>query len=173
MQKSQQNLKQANINIQKQLIEAQKPILTYQGAVTKTKPFIVISDYGHHPNEIKATILAAKNAWPESRVAVVFQPHRYTRTRDLMKEFADVLLAADVLVLLEIYSAGEAEIPGVSSQALVDLINKRETIPAKLISIIDNLGGELRALLQPGDIVLFQGAGSVGQMAKLFISPHG
>lgn len=133
----------------------------------------VYEDYGHHPNEIKATILAAKNAWPNSRVAVVFQPHRYTRTRDLMKEFAEVLSSADVLILLEIYSAGEAEIPGVNSQALVDLINQRETISAKLISMIDNLSGELSQLLQPGDIVLFQGAGSVGQMAKSFISPNG
>ncbi len=133
----------------------------------------VYEDYGHHPNEIKATIQAAKHAWPDSRVAVIFQPHRYTRTRDLMEEFAKVLLDADVLVLLDIYSAGETEIPGITSQVLVDLINAHEKIPAKLIRIIEDLNAELRKLLQPGDIVLFQGAGSVGQMAKLFISRNG
>jgi UDP-N-acetylmuramate--alanine ligase len=133
----------------------------------------VYEDYGHHPNEVKATIQAAKDAWPQARVVVVFQPHRYTRTRDLMQEFVQVLLRADVLVLLDIYPAGEPEIPGINSEVLLNLINQYNKVPAKLIQVLDNLNSELNDLLQAGDIVLFQGAGSIGQMAKKFISHSG
>lgn len=130
----------------------------------------IYEDYGHHPNEIKATISAAQLAWPHSRLVLVFQPHRYTRTRDLMQEFADVLSEVDELILLEIYSAGEAEIQGVSSKALHQLIMQKGKVKPKLILDDKQLDDALQTLLQDNDIVIFQGAGSIGQMAKLVVN---
>jgi UDP-N-acetylmuramate--alanine ligase len=129
----------------------------------------VINDYGHHPTEIKASIAAVRAGWDakDSRLHVVFQPHRFTRTRDCFVEFLDAFQACDNLVLTEIYAASEAPIPGVSGQLLSDSIIH----PSKrFVSSLENIGDGLRKDLSPGDVVLFLGAGSIGPLAEQFFA---
>jgi UDP-N-acetylmuramate--alanine ligase len=130
---------------------------------------VVIDDYGHHPQEIRSTIDAFRKAWPEKRLIHVFQPHRYSRTQSLFEQFKSALSLADEVLVLDIYSAGEAPIKGITSQKLVDEISKTfphiQTITDKtLISALENK-------IQDGDVILMQGAGSVGQMAINLIQP--
>ncbi|MBA2650899.1 MAG: UDP-N-acetylmuramate--L-alanine ligase [Tatlockia sp.] len=124
---------------------------------------MVIDDYGHHPQEITTTIDAFRRVWPDKRLIHVFQPHRYSRTQSLFAQFVSALCLADELLLLDIYSAGEQEIPGLSSASL--LLQIKEKRPnARLVtpqSLIENLN----ELTQEGNVILMQGAGSVGQMA--------
>lgn len=126
---------------------------------------LVIDDYGHHPREIKATIEACRAVWPDKRLIHVFQPHRYTRTRDLFNEFVDVLNMSDQLLLLDIYSAGEAVIPGVNSTMLLNEIHLSSR-HAKLITENSQLEEQLNHVVLDGDVILMQGAGSVGQLAS-------
>ena len=125
-----------------------------------------IEDYGHHPSEIEATITAARQGWPQKRIVAVFQPHRYTRTADLFDEFSRVLSAADIVVLTDIYSAGEASIEGINSAALCSSIRARGKVDPVLIPEVKELRPSLPALLKDGDLVLFMGAGSIGQVAQ-------
>ena len=127
---------------------------------------LLLDDYGHHPNEIRVTLNAAKQAWPSQRVVLVFQPHRYSRTQDLMSAFVDVLRQADLLILVNVYSAGEAPIAGADSESLYKMINKEGKIDSILVPQLDELPNVLHNVLQSGDIVLFQGAGSIGPMAN-------
>lgn len=129
---------------------------------------LVIDDYGHHPREIKATIEAFRAVWPDKRLIHVFQPHRYTRTRDLFNEFVDVLKLSDQLLLLDVYSAGEALIPGVSSEMLLNEINE-SSLKGTLVTDI-NIEEQLNKLIVDGDIILMQGAGSIGQLATNLMS---
>lgn len=124
---------------------------------------IVVDDYGHHPQEIKATLDAFRSVWPDKRLVHVFQPHRYTRTQALFSQFVDVLSSTDELLLLDIYSAGEADIPGVSSELLAKQINMHS--PKVTLVTEQNLGEHLDRLVKDGDVILMQGAGSIGQMA--------
>jgi UDP-N-acetylmuramate--alanine ligase len=124
---------------------------------------IVVDDYGHHPQEIKATIDAFRSVWPDKRLVHVFQPHRYTRTQSLFTEFVDVLNLSDELLLFDIYSAGEAAIPGVSSESLVNQINQHAS---KAVLVTEqNFEQHLDRLVADGDVILMQGAGSIGQLA--------
>ncbi len=124
---------------------------------------LVVDDYGHHPQEIKATIDAFRAVWPDKRLVHVFQPHRYSRTKSLFSEFVDVLSLADELLLLDIYAAGEDMIPGISSEVLISEINKYSK---KAILVNEkNIEHELDGLIRSGDVILMQGAGSIGQMA--------
>jgi len=125
-----------------------------------------IEDYGHHPSELEATIAAAREGWPRKRVVAVFQPHRYTRTAGLFDEFSRVLSEADVVVLTDIYSAGETSIEGIDSAALCNSIRARGKVDPVLISDVHELKASLPALLQDGDLVLMLGAGSIGQVAQ-------
>lgn len=125
-----------------------------------------IEDYGHHPSELEATITAAREGWPDKRIVAVFQPHRYTRTARLFDEFSRVLSTADVMVLTDIYEAGEQSIEGVDSAALCNSIRARGLVDPVLVPDIDELLGSLPALLQDGDLVLMLGAGSIGQFAQ-------
>jgi UDP-N-acetylmuramate--alanine ligase len=125
-----------------------------------------IEDYGHHPSELEATITAARQGWPEKRIVAVFQPHRYTRTAGLFDEFSRVLSEADVVVLTEIYSAGEAVIEGINSAALCNSIRARGKVDPVLIPAINELKESLPALLHDGDLVLMLGAGSIEQVAQ-------
>ncbi len=125
----------------------------------------VIEDYGHHPSELEATIIAAREGWPDKRIIAVFQPHRYTRTAGLIDEFSRVLSAADNVVLTDIYSAGEASIEGVSSEALCDSIRARGLVKPVLVHEVADLVHSLPALLQDGDLVLLMGAGSIESVA--------
>ena len=125
----------------------------------------VIEDYGHHPSELEATIAAARNGWPENRIVAVFQPHRYTRTANLFDEFSRVLSEADIVVLTDVYSAGEPGIEGVDSAALCASIRVRRKVDPILVHDVEELTTSLPPLLQDGDLVLLMGAGSIEQVA--------
>lgn len=125
-----------------------------------------IEDYGHHPSELEATITAARQGWPKNRIVVVFQPHRYTRTAGLFDEFSRVLSEADVVVLTDIYSAGETSIEGISSAALCNSIRARGKVDPVLVHDVSELTVSLPALLHDGDLVLLMGAGSIEQVAQ-------
>lgn len=124
---------------------------------------MVVDDYGHHPQEIISTIDACRRVWPDKRLVHVFQPHRYSRTQSLFAQFIHALSLADELLLLDIYSAGEAPIAGISSQALLNAI--RVNYPnARLVSE-QSIASTLDEIIRDGDVVLMQGAGNVGQLA--------
>jgi UDP-N-acetylmuramate--alanine ligase len=123
----------------------------------------VIDDYGHHPTEI-ATVLAAARAARPARVVVAFQPHRYTRTRDLMREFGMALAQADEVVLTDIYAASEDPIPGITIEALEAALNTSRTTPVRVVKSVDDVAAAVAALAQPGDLVITLGAGSIGRV---------
>jgi len=126
----------------------------------------IVDDYGHHPTEIKTTLQAAKEAWPDRRMVVVFQPHRYSRTRALFDEFTRSFYQSDVLLVLPIYSAGENVIEGVDSSSMCDGIRQhghkevicKDTIAAAVAGLKD--------ILVPGDILLTLGAGDVWKVGE-------
>jgi UDP-N-acetylmuramate--alanine ligase len=126
----------------------------------------VVEDYGHHPSELAATMAAARDGWPDSRLFVVFQPHRYTRTRDLFDEFSEVLARADALVVTDVYPAGEEAIDGADSGALCQSIRARGRVNPVLVSEVADLPRALPAMLEDGDLVLLLGAGSIGGVAQ-------
>ena len=128
------------------------------------KRVAVIDDYGHHPQEVKVTLQAVREVWPNRRLVMVFQPHRYTRTRDLFDDFAEVLSAPDVLFLLEVYAANEAPIAGADSRALARSIRQRGHEPI-FVADSDKLREAMALVLQDHDVILVQGAGSVGRIA--------
>jgi UDP-N-acetylmuramate--alanine ligase len=125
----------------------------------------LLDDYGHHPREIAATFEAMNQAWPEKRKVVVFQPHRYTRTRDLFEDFVAVLSTIDVLVLLDIYTAGEDEIIGADGQTLSRAIRTRGQVDPVFVKDHDEIANILAGIVRAGDVVLTLGAGNVGQIA--------
>jgi UDP-N-acetylmuramate--alanine ligase len=126
---------------------------------------MLIDDYGHHPTEVAATLAAARTGWPEKRVVLVFQPHRYTRTRDLMDDFAQVLSEADVLVLLDVYAAGEAPIAGADGRAIARAVRSRGAVEPVFVESLDELPPILKDVLEDGDLVLTMGAGDIGAFA--------
>ncbi len=125
---------------------------------------LIVDDYGHHPQEIQATIEAFRLVWPNRRLLHVFQPHRYTRTQSLFSQFVDALSLTDELLLLDIYSAGEATIPGITSAALAEEISKK--FPHVSLVTEQTLAERLDSLVVDGDVILMQGAGTVSQMAN-------
>ena len=127
---------------------------------------LLVDDYGHHPTEVAATVAAIRDGWPQRRLVMIYQPHRYTRTRDLYEETVDVLASVDALVLLEVYSAGEAPIAGADSKALCRSLRQRGPLEPIYASGIEKVSPLLGDLLQAGDIVITQGAGNVGQLAR-------
>ncbi|CAK9886034.1 MAG: UDP-N-acetylmuramate--L-alanine ligase [Candidatus Erwinia impunctatus] len=128
---------------------------------------MLVDDYGHHPTEVDATIKAARAGWPERQLVMIFQPHRYTRTRDLYDDFASVLSQVDVLLMLDVYAAGETPIPGADSRALCRTIRGRGKVDPILVSDPAMVLETLAPLLTGNDLILFQGAGNVGRIAKL------
>ncbi|MBR9909074.1 MAG: UDP-N-acetylmuramate--L-alanine ligase [Gammaproteobacteria bacterium] len=126
---------------------------------------MLVDDYGHHPREVAATIAAIRAGWPERRLVMIYQPHRYTRTRDLYEDFVEVLSQVDSLVLLEVYSAGESPVAGADSRHLCRSIRLRGQLDPIFVEGIDGVPELIRDLVQPGDIVLTQGAGNVGLLA--------
>ncbi|MDP2904354.1 MAG: UDP-N-acetylmuramate--L-alanine ligase [Methylovulum sp.] len=125
----------------------------------------LVDDYGHHPREIAATLEALRQAWPDRRSVVVFQPHRYTRTRDLFEDFVQVLSTVDVLILMEVYSAGETAIPGADGRALSRAIRVRGQVDPVFVDAFEELPTILAGIVQAGDAILTMGAGNVGQFA--------
>lgn len=127
----------------------------------------LVDDYGHHPTEVKATIAAARANWPDNRLVMVYQPHRFTRTRDLYEDFVEVLSSVDVLLLLDVYAASEQPIEGADSKSLCRSIRQRGQIEPIYVGDKEALPGILANIMQNGDIVMTQGAGNIGQIAKL------
>ncbi|MBU3719211.1 MAG: UDP-N-acetylmuramate--L-alanine ligase [Burkholderiaceae bacterium] len=127
--------------------------------------FTLVDDYGHHPAEIAATIAAARGAYPGRRIMLAFQPHRFSRTRDLFEDFVRVLGEADQLLLAQVYSAGEAAIAAADGKALARAIRVAGKVEPVYIESISDMPERIRALAQDGDVVLCMGAGSIGGVA--------
>jgi len=125
----------------------------------------LVDDYGHHPREIAATLEALRQAWPDKRSVVIFQPHRYTRTRDLFEDFVHVLSSVDVLILMDVYSAGETLIPGADGRALSRAIRIRGQVDPVFIENWEELPKILAGIVHSDDVILTMGAGNVGQMS--------
>ncbi|MGN2249039.1 UDP-N-acetylmuramate--L-alanine ligase [Frateuria sp. GZRe14] len=126
---------------------------------------LLVDDYGHHPRELAAVFAAARGGWPDRRLVVGFQPHRYSRTRDLLDDFANVLAEADVLVLTEVYPAGEAPIAGADGRALARAVRARGKVDPVLIEHPRDFKDTLPTLLRDGDLLLLLGAGDIGAAA--------
>ncbi len=123
---------------------------------------MLVDDYGHHPRELAAVFAAARNGWPNKRLVVAFQPHRYTRTRDLLDDFANVLAEVDVLVLTEVYPAGETPIANADGRALARAVRARGKVDPVLVEHPRDLRAALPPLLYDGDLLLLLGAGDIG-----------
>ncbi len=122
---------------------------------------LVVDDYGHHPTEI-AAVLAAARAGIDCRVIVVFQPHRYTRTSQLMREFGVALSSADEVVLTDIYAAGEPPIPGVTLDALASAVRNVTRGGVRVVPALEDVPAAVALMARPGDLVITLGAGSIG-----------
>ena len=129
-----------------------------------------VDDYGHHPTEIAATLDALRQAWPGRRLVLAFQPHRYTRTRDLLDDFANVLTGFDVLLITEVYAAGEAPIKGADGRAICRAIRSRGKLEPVFVNRVENIGSALRDVLRDGDVVVTMGAGHIGAVAHELLS---
>lgn len=127
---------------------------------------MLVDDYGHHPTEVDVTIKAARQGWEGKRVVMVFQPHRYSRTRDLFDDFVQVLSQVDALVMLEVYAAGETPIVGADSKSLCRSIRNLGKVDPILVSDTEQLGDVLDQIIQDGDLILAQGAGSVSRISR-------
>ena len=127
---------------------------------------LLVDDYGHHPTEVNATLDSLRQAWPDRRVVMIYQPHRYTRTRDLYEDFVNVLSCCDVLILLEVYAAGEDAIPGADSRSLTRSIRQRGQVEPLFANTIDEIPSLLGDILHDGDVVVTQGAGNIAQLAQ-------
>jgi len=127
---------------------------------------MLLDDYGHHPSEVAATVAALRAGWPEARLVMIYQPHRYSRTKDLYDDFVQVLSQLDVLLMLDVYSAGEDPIPGADSRSLCRSIRLRGKVDPVFVKSEEDVRGVLKDLVKNGDIVITQGAGSVGVLAR-------
>jgi UDP-N-acetylmuramate--alanine ligase len=134
--------------------------------LSRGRSLMLVDDYGHHPTEIEATLQAARAGWPDKRIVLVFQPHRYTRTHDLLDDFAAVTSTADVLVLLEVYAAGEEPIAGADGRAIARAVRSRGSLEPVFVESLDELPAVLRDLVEDGDLVLTMGAGDIGAFAQ-------
>lgn len=154
----------------------QKALISFQGVgrrfqihgeypIQAAGKVLLLDDYGHHPREVAATIQAARQAWPDRRLVMVYQPHRYTRTRDLFEDFTQVLSEVDTLLMLDVYSAGETAIQGADSRSLCRSIRQRGKVDPIFVGETSQLADNLQAVLKDGDVVLMQGAGNIGSEA--------
>ncbi|SMF02509.1 UDP-N-acetylmuramate--L-alanine ligase [Alteromonadaceae bacterium Bs31] len=126
---------------------------------------MLVDDYGHHPREVAATIKAIREGWPDKRLVMIYQPHRYTRTRDLYEDFVEVLSSVDQLILLEVYSAGEDPIPGADGRHLSRSIRNRNLVDPIFVEGVEGVPAVVKDIVQAGDVVITQGAGNVGALA--------
>jgi len=124
--------------------------------------FALIDDYGHHPVEMAATIAAARGAFPDKRLVLAFQPHRYTRTRDCFEDFVNVLSSVDALVLTEVYAAGEAPIVAADGRSLARAVRVAGKVEPVFVETVDDVPEALSTLVRDGDVVITMGAGSIG-----------
>jgi len=140
----------------------------YGNLTVDKKTVLLIDDYGHHPTEVKSMLKTIRDSWPDRRMVVVFQPHRYTRTRDLFEDFANVLVEPDVLILTEVYAAGEEKIPEADGRALTRAVRIRGNNDPIFVNGPDDVPAMLGNLIEDGDVLLTLGAGDVGALpAKL------
>ena len=123
---------------------------------------MLVDDYGHHPTEVAANIQAVRTGWPGKRLVMIYQPHRYSRTQDLYEDFVDVLSGVDMLLLLDVYPAGEKAIKGADSKSLCRSIRQRGQLDPVFVKKHQDIPNLLEELLEDGDLLLTQGAGSVG-----------
>src|SRR5574344_110958 len=128
---------------------------------------MLVDDYGHHPSEVRATINAVRAGWPNRRLVMIFQPHRYTRTRDCFEEFINVLGLVDELILMDVYPAGEEPIVGADGRALCRSIRLRGKVEPYFVSTPNEVPSTVAQIIRDGDILLTQGAGNVGHVAKV------
>ncbi|ASJ98144.1 MULTISPECIES: UDP-N-acetylmuramate--L-alanine ligase [Shewanella] len=133
---------------------------------TSAGDVMLVDDYGHHPSEVAATIKAARSGWPDKRLVMIYQPHRYSRTRDLYDDFVEVLAQVDCLLLLDVYAAGEAPVPGADSRALCRSIRQRGQLDPIFVAEPEQLQAILPGILQDGDLLLTQGAGNIGALSR-------
>ncbi|WP_076537975.1 UDP-N-acetylmuramate--L-alanine ligase [Shewanella sp. UCD-KL21] len=133
---------------------------------------MLVDDYGHHPSEVLATIKAVRAGWPDKRLVMAYQPHRYSRTRDLYDDFVEVLSQVDGLLLLDVYAAGESVIPGADGRALCRSIRLRGQVEPIFVASPELLTDVLPDVLQEGDLLLTQGAGNIGALSKLLASSN-
>lgn len=133
----------------------------------------LIDDYGHHPTEVRATLESVRQAWPDRRLVMVYQPHRYTRTRDLYEDFVSVLSGCDVLVLLDIYPAGEEPIAGADSRSLTRSIRQRGQVEPVFVERSEEVPSVLDGIVADGDVVVTQGAGDIGRLAQALVASRG
>ncbi|MCI0656366.1 MAG: UDP-N-acetylmuramate--L-alanine ligase, partial [Acidobacteria bacterium] len=133
---------------------------------------LVIDDYGHHPAEIQATLLAARRGW-ERRIVVVFQPHRYSRAKALHDEFARSFQNSDVLHVTDNYPAGEAPLPGVSGESLTEAIRREGHQDVTLVPDLQDVPAILEKRVRPGDLLITMGAGSVWKAGEEFLKRVG
>ncbi|MCW9715248.1 UDP-N-acetylmuramate--L-alanine ligase [Avibacterium avium] len=127
---------------------------------------MLVDDYGHHPTEVGVTIEAAKKGWENKRIVMIFQPHRYSRTRDLFDDFVQVLSQVDVLLMLDVYAAGEAPIAGADSRSLCRSIRNLGKVDPIFVAEQESLAEILDQVIQDGDLILAQGAGNVSKLSR-------
>jgi len=137
----------------------------YGDIQTENGCVMLVDDYGHHPTEIAATIDAARAGWPDRRIVLVFQPHRYTRTRDLLDDFASVLATVDVLIVLEVYAAGEDAIAGADGRGIARAVRSRGGVEPVFVETLEELAPVVTGLVRDGDLLLTMGAGDIGAWA--------
>ena len=137
----------------------------YGDVETNNGKISLVDDYGHHPTEMAATLKAIRGAWPERRSVVIFQPHRFTRTRDLFEDLAQVLSEPDVLILMDVYAACEEPIAGADGRSLARAIRMRGKVDPIFVADQDDVVEMLKNVVEDGDVVLTLGAGSVGKLA--------
>lgn len=139
---------------------------TYDVQTPGGKPVLAVDDYGHHPTEIDAVLSTARKVWPTRRIVMVFQPHRYSRTRDLFDEFVRVLSQVDALIVIDVYSAGEEPIAGADGRALCQGLRARGAVdPVFVVSAAEAIG-ILDNIVHPDDVIIVQGAGNVSQVSR-------
>jgi UDP-N-acetylmuramate--alanine ligase len=153
----------------------QRALATFQGIgrrfqiygdiETPNGTITLVDDYGHHPRELAATLQAARAAWPQRRLVLAFQPHRFTRTRDLFEDFSEVLSTVDALVVLEVYAAGEKPIAGADSRTLCRSIRARGVVDPVFVATAADLDHTLLGVVREGDVVITMGAGDIGYVA--------
>ncbi len=134
-------------------------VATPSGRVT------LIDDYGHHPTELAATLEAIRQGWPGRRIVLAFQPHRYSRTRDLLDDFANVLAGVEALIVSEVYAAGEAPISGADGKAICRAVRSHARVEPIFLEKIEQLPEALKRIVRDGDLVVTMGAGSIGAVA--------
>ncbi|WP_374680207.1 glutamate ligase domain-containing protein, partial [Hydrocarboniphaga effusa] len=161
-----------------------KAFLEFQGIGRRCEPHglvalpkggsaLVVDDYGHHPREIAATFQAMRAAHPQRRLVVAFQPHRYTRTRDLFDDFCLILSEADGLLLTEVYAAGEEQIANADSRSLARCVRSRGKVEPVFVKTVADLPDALAGVLQDGDLLLTLGAGDIGGLPATLIKQFG